>query len=311
MLKKEELLAELAGIKNSIRNRNLKIEVVENSLQSIDQSLNRHTLLNSTVKSNIIKSFMITFNVSNFSDLTIIFITNSDNMRIVEYSGSEILFNEFKSLMEAHKNFYKDTGSINVNGSTFSMFYEAMENNKGIYTILTITESVFFKPGKFHMLCDILMDIIRSADMSGKSVFNDLFEDTAIGINSYIASISLNDIEIYLFKFENIYDFFLKMGLEIIIELSETIKKKLKEVFGDKSSIFRFSLSEYIVISPEKSPAGNRYSDLNNSNILDFNYKGIVLKHRCVKIPFSNDQSIYDIFENIFLINNNIPDRNN
>ena len=36
------------------------------------------------------------------------------------------------------------------------------------------------------MLSDILMDIIRSSDMSGDSGYSDLFEDTLVGICSYI-----------------------------------------------------------------------------------------------------------------------------
>jgi len=155
------------------------------------------------------------------------------------------------------------------------------------------------------MLSDIIMDIIRSTDMSRASIFNDLFEETIIGINSFLASTDVVSLDFYLFKFENIYDFFLKMGLEIIIELSETIKIKLVEIFGDKTSIFRFSLSEYIVIAPADSSCSIRFSDFNNRNVIDFNYKGIVLQHRCIKIPHQNKQ-IYDVFETIFNIDNNL-----
>lgn len=306
MLKKKELLAEINGMKESIQNKTVSLDSVKNSMQKIDLSSLNQFISNSNTLNNIIKSFLITFNVSNFSDLTVIFINTPDKTELIEYAGNELLLDEFKSLIDINKNFYKEEEVFNVKGDSYNMYYEAMENSKGIYIILTITESLFFKPGKFHMLCDILMDIIRSTDMSIKSVYNDLFEDTALGLNSYIASDSFIDPKFYLFKFENIHDFFLKMGLEIIIELSETINKKLTEVFGEKSSIIRFSLSEYIVIVSGKFQNQNKISDLNNSNIVSFNYKGIVLKHRCMEIPFTNDQSIYDIFENIFLINNNI-----
>ncbi len=304
MLKKEELIAELEEIRYSIKNNSFNMDKVKSSLLKIDQSFINYKTYISTIKSNIVKSFMVTFNVSNFSDLTILFINNKDKVQIVEYAGSEFLLAEFRSQIETDRIFYKDTDNFKIKGEKYNCYYESMENNKGIYTILTITESVFFKPSKFHMLCDILMDIIRSADISRNSIFNDLFEDTEIRINSYINTENIHDPEIYLFKFENIYDFFLKMGLEIIIELSETIEKKLIEVFGDKSSIFRFTLSEFIVITSGKFPVGNKFSDLNNCNVLDFNYKGIVLQHRCIKIPFAVSQSIYDIFENIYLINN-------
>jgi len=224
-------------------------------------------------------------------------------MKIIESAGSDFIQDQFNLLYETDSDFYKNTDSLKVKDINYRMFYESMEIEKGVYTIVTITESVFFKPSKFHMLADIILDIIRSTAVSRASIFNDLFEETVIGINSYLSTTDVTDSQFYLFKFENIYDFFLKMGLEIIIELSEAIKIKLKDVFGDKASIFRFSLSEYIVIAPTDPPPQIRFSDLNNRNVIDFSYKGIVLQHRCIKIPHQN-KSIYDTFETISVINN-------
>ncbi len=306
MTTKDEQLAGLLEIKDSIQNNNFDPDKVKDLLKEIDSIPINKSLNIAAEKSNLIKSFLITFNINNFSDFTVLFITSADNMRIIECAGSELLLNEFQNLILADNKFYKEIDRIKFKENSFRIFFESMENDNGVYTVLTVTESVFFKPSKFHMLCDILMDIIRSADMSRGSIFNDLFEDTVIGISSFISDNKISDSEFYLFKFENIYDFFLKMGLEIIIELSETIKKRLTEVFGDKSAIFRFSLSEYIVIVAGDLLPDHKSLDLNNSNILDFVYKGIVLKHRCIKIPYKNDQSIYDIFENIFLIERNI-----
>lgn len=306
MATKEELLAELIETKYAIGNDSFNLDHVKVLFQKIDSMISVKNLNEAKVKSSILKSFIITFNVSNFSDLTALIITSSDNVRIIEYAGSELLLFELKSLIETQKMFYKDIDNIKVKGDNFKVFYESMENDSGIYTIITFTESIFFKPSKFHMLSDILMDIIRSTDMSGNSVYNDLFENTEVGINSYIDANKMNNSELYFFKFENIYDFFVQMGLEIIIELSETIKKKLTEVFSDKSLIFRFSFSEYIVILSGSFAANNKFSDLNDSNFLDFSFKGISLHHRCIKIPYNSNQSVYDIFENIYLLNNNL-----
>lgn len=306
MTTKDEQLAGLLETKDSIQNNNFDLDKVKDLLKGMN-SIPIDKSLNTAVEtSNLIKSFLITFNINNFSDFTVLFITSADDTRVIEYAGNELILNEFQNLIQADIKFYKEIDRIKFKENCFRIFFESMENDNGIYTILTVTESVFFKPSKFHMLCDILMDIIRSTDMSRGSIFNDLFEDTVIGISSFITANKISDSEFYLFKFENIYDFFLKMGLEIIIELSETIKKRLTEVFGDKSAIFRFSLSEYIVIVSGDLLPDRKSLDLNNSNTLDFVYKGIVLKHRCIKIPYKSDQSIYDIFENIFLIDHNI-----
>jgi len=304
----DEMFSELLEAKNSIQNNNFNIERDKKLFEKVNSYLissatGNASLYNVNMKSNIFKSFMVTFNVSNFSDLTVLFITSKNTTRILEYAGREELYDEFKKLLDSSINFYKDLDKIKFRGSSFRIFHESMENANGIYTILTVTESIFFKPSQFHILCDILMDITRSTDISTESVFNDLFEDTIIGINSYLAANRINDSEFYLFKFENIYDFFLKMGLEVIIELSDIINKKLIEVFGDRSSIFRFSLSEYIVIQKGNITSDSGFSDLNKCDVIDFNYKGILLQHRFIKIPYKNDQSIYDVFENIFLIN--------
>ena len=309
MTTKDEWLAELIETKYSIQNNKFNPDMVRNSLQKIDSDSLNKSLFKVREQSNLIKSFLITFNVNNFSDLTLLFITTSEGVRIIEYAGTEILFNEFKNLIETDQKFYEDIDKIKVKENSFRIFFESMENDNGLYTVLTITESVFFKPSKFHMLSDILLDIVRSSDISRGPIVNDLFENTVIEISSYISTNNITESEVYLFKFENIYDFFLKMGLEIIIELSETIKKRLWEFFGDKSGIFRFSLSEYIVISSGDFLQDNRSLDLNNSSMLDFIYKGIVLHHRCIKIPYKNNQSIYDIFENISLIIKNKKSR--
>jgi len=306
MATKEEFLTELIETKYSIENNNFNSDRVKELFRNVNLIMSGKNLNNVKAKSNIIKSFMTTFNVSNFADLTALMITSSENVSIAEYTGSEFLLKELKSLLDTQKTFYKDIDSIKVKGDSFRILFESMENAGEIYTIITFTESIFFKPGKFHMFCDILMDIIRSNNMLESSVYNDLFEDTAIGINSYIETNNMSDLELYVFKFENIDDFFVKMGLGIIIELSEMIKKRLSEVFSDRSSIFRFSFSEYIVISSGSSVIGKKPSYLNDSGILDFNFKGIVLKHRCIKIPYNSNQSIYDIFENIYLLNNTV-----
>jgi hypothetical protein len=306
MTTKEELFAELCEIKNQIKGNNYLIDQTNSSIKKIESELRNSAAFDIGETSNIIKSFLVTFNVSNFSDFTVLFVTVSDELKIMEYAGSEFLLDEFNRLIETEKTFYRDVDSIKVKGDSFRIYFESMENDNGKYTILTFTESPYFKPSLFHMLSDILMDIIRSTNMAHDSIFNDLFEETAIGINSYIAANSIADSEFYLFKFENIYDFFLKMGLEIIIELSETIKKKLTEIFGNQSHIFRYSLSEYIVVSSAEVSHDNKFSDLNNCNTLYFDYKGIVLKHSCIKIPFKKNQSVYDIFETIYLIDNKI-----
>ena len=303
MTAKDQILSELDGIKSSIRDNSFNRFNIAGLLEEAESEILSLITMNSGTGNSLIKNLIVTFNIKNFSDFTMLFVKKEGQMQIIESAGSDFILDEFNLLHETDIEFYKNIESLKIKDNSYRIFYESMEIEKGVYTILTVTESVFFKPSKFHMLSDIIMDIVRSTAVSRVSMYNDLFEDTVIGINSYLSTTDVVDSEFYLFKFENIYDFFLKMGLEIIIELSEAIKIKLTEVFGENASIFRFSLSEYIVIAPSVVSQQIRFSDLNNRNVIDFSYKGVVLQHRCIKIPHEN-KSIYDIFETIFKINN-------
>ncbi len=303
MTSKDQILSELYGMKSSIRDNSFNRFNIAGLLKEAESETSSLITTNSDKGNSLIKNLIVTFNIKNFSDFTMLFLRKSGQMQIVESAGSDFILDEFNLLHETDIEFYKNTESLKIKDNSYRIFYESMEIEKGVYTILTVTESVFFKPSKFHMLSDIIMDIVRSTAVSRVSMYNDLFEDTVIGINSYLSTTKVVDSDFYLFKFENINDFFLKMGLEIIIELSEAVKIKLAEVFGDNSSIFRFSLSEYIVIAPSSVSQQIIFSDLNNRNVIDFSYKGVVLQHRCIKIPHEN-KSIYDIFETIFIINN-------
>lgn len=303
MTAKDQILSELNEIKSSIRDNRFNRFNIAGLLETAESDTSSLITINSDKGNSLIKNLIVTFNIRNFSDFTMLFVRKAGQMQIIESAGLDFTLDEFNLLHETDGEFYKNTESLKTKDNSYRIFYESMEIEKGVYTIITITESVFFKPSKFHMLSDIIMDIVRSTAVSRLSMYNDLFEDTVIGINSYLSTTDVADSEFYLFKFENIYDFFIKMGLEIIIELSVAIKVKLAEIFGGNASIFRFSLSEYIVIAPSVISQQISFSDLNNRNVIDFSYKGVVLQHRCIKIPHEN-KSIYDIFETIFIINN-------
>ena len=180
MTTKDEQLAGLLETKDSIQNNNFDPDKVKDLLKRMDSILLDKSLNIADQKSNLIKSFLITFNINNFSDFTVLFIASDDDSRLIEYAGNELILNEFQNLIQADNKFYKEIDRIKFKENSFRIFFESMENDNGVYTVLTVTESVFFKPSKFHMLCDILMDIIRSTDKSRGSIFNDLL----IGIQS-------------------------------------------------------------------------------------------------------------------------------
>jgi len=304
MKSRDDLLNSLSELKYSIMNSDFRSESVFSSLQKFDSDLTDLKSNSMYQKNNIIKSFLITFNISCFSDFTILFLTSSDQVSIIEYAGNKHIFNEVNNMFDQEINFYKDMDKLDIGRDYFRIYYESMETDNGIYTLMTLTESALFKPSKFHMVGDILMDIIRSGDRTDNSVIEDLFENAVVQLNTFINNNTIIEPELYLFIFENIQDFFLEVGFEILLEISETIKKNILEVFGNKSGIVALSLSRYIVISPENSLSEEKIIELKNRTLIDFSYKGIVLQYNCIRVPYNKNNSIYDIIENIFPISN-------
>jgi len=298
-MEKEELLSELDEIKNSIINKSFNLDQVKDSLLRIEESLDKAPNSNAANKSNILKSLLITFNLTNFSDITLILDLSSDVLNVIEYAGDELLLNEFRVLTDSDKQFFKNIDSIKIKNSNYHLFYESLNFNDTVYIILSMTESNLFILKKFHILCNIVFDMLKNIHTSDETISIDLFEQTIIDINNYINDNKITDSELFLFKFNKIYGSFNTMDLRIILDISESIREQLKKIFSYRASIFRFSLSEYIVIPEKDYIPAYTISDLNNSSEINFTYKGVVLQRSCTKISF-DDQSIYNIFENIY-----------
>ena len=101
-----------------------------------------------------------------------------------------------------------------------------------------------------------------------------------------------------------INEFLKKIGLVTIIEMSDTIKEKLIELFGNDAYVIRLSLSSYVVISENSSKEDIKINKFINKNKIDFIYKGIVLPYTVIQIPYENGHSSYDIFESVYHLDN-------
>jgi hypothetical protein len=174
MEKKKEFLAELEEIKNAIINKNFNLKQIENTLFRIEESLEKATKFNAANKSNIFKSLFITFNLSNFSDITFILNPSSDKINIIEYAGDEILLNEFNVLIESDNQFFKNMDSIKIKNAKYRLYYESLNFNDTVYILLSISESDLFKQEKFHILCNIIFDIIKYTYTSNETIFRSI-----------------------------------------------------------------------------------------------------------------------------------------
>jgi hypothetical protein len=84
--------------------------------------------------------------------------------------------------------------------------------------------------------------------------------------------------------------------------MSHHIKHKLFELFGSDASIITLSLSSYVVIASRNDERPD-FGDLITKTRINFSFKGIVLPYTVIQVPYKKENSIYDILENINLLN--------
>lgn len=301
MATRDEILSELAENRQLIKNNSIGDEEAHRILLKYSSWLNNTGIYPSSPKYNSIKSFLVTFNVSNFADLTLIINNNTDAIKVLEYAGDNSLLNELKDLIKTECDFFRNTDFFISRDEKFRLYFEMMKNDNGDYIILSLTQSALFKPSRFHIMCDIIMDLIRYADISRESVFNDLFENNLVGINKCLSESGNPETEFFLFRFENISSFYKKIGLQITTELSDLITGKLKGKFGNDSAVFRITLTNYLIMIRKDM---NLVADSDEiiKKVNEFQFNGIILSYRIFKIPFNSDRTVYDLFEYILNI---------
>jgi len=300
MINTNPYLDELIKIRGSLHNNELEINDVEKKIISFRNELNN--LLHSTSENtySLIKSFFITFNIQNFSNITILFSTIKNKINILESAGDNDLIDIIQNyLSDQNINFYTQLEKIIIQGKSYKLFYENMMTERGNYTILSLTESIYFRASRFHILSDIIMDLIRAGDSGSKPVFNDIFENIIVEINRFIANFENVKPLIYMFKFEYIPDFFQNIGLPSVIELSDSIYRKLTEKFAGDYGIFRISLVKFLIITENNQISINNMERQIKNGKLNFLFKGIVLPYHITLIPFISGQTIYDLFEDL------------
>lgn len=123
-----------------------------------------------TGRKNIIRSFLVNFNISNMAEATVLIRYEDKKRHITEHAGVPLCVTRISEMLAEDPYFYKNTDTLNINGGRQKIYFESMTTEKASYTLLTISESSFFRPSRFRMLSDILMDIIRSGDVIAKPV---------------------------------------------------------------------------------------------------------------------------------------------
>jgi len=299
----KRLIEEIYDLKESINNESISPDQAIAGLNDYESRCKTVTPETDHEKANALKSLMIIFNITNFSDMTILFSTNDSNIEIVEESGDPLLCHIFKEYIKDDPDFFKGLEKFETGGSYYNLFSESMTTDYDVYTLLSLTLSRNFRSTRFHILSDIVMDYIKSSREARKGIYNDLFDYTVIELTKFISRFEDNEPVVFFFRYEYISEFFNKIGLATIIEMSHHIKYKLTELFGSDVSVIRLSLSSYVAVAARKE-GDSDFGVMITRNRINFSFKGILLPYTVVQVPYKKENSIYDIFENVNLLNN-------
>ena len=308
MDKIKEIEDRLAETRDQILYDALSVDDALAELEKTRDALGR-IVVPETGRNNIIRSFLVNFNVSNMAEATILIRYKDETHHIIEHSGVPLCATQISEMLSGDPYFYKNTDTLNINGGRQKIYFESMTTEKASYTLLTISESNFFRPSRFHMLSDILMDIIRSGDVISRPLYNDLFEDVIVDINGFLTNRKKPVSQVILFRFEYISDFIENIGIISLIELSDSILNRLNELFTEKASIFRISLSRFLIFFGDVADASGNMLEYQRRGKLEFSYRGIVLPHHHLAISYTDGDTVYDLFENIFNAQENIISR--
>jgi len=246
-----------------------------------------------------IKSLLVIYNLENFSDLTLIYSSSAEEFKIIDYAGDNKLLEDISSLIEQDVNFFKNLEKTDIAGKLYTLFHESMNTETGVYTVITLSESQLMKPSRFHILCDIVMDLIKMYQYNPRPVHFDFFETLSVEINSYLTKTgSFKSFNAYVFSFSHITHFFRNMAFALITELSSDIEKKLSSLFGSDKGIFRISLSIFLVIAEKESGADSVYEQIKDGKV-DFILRGIVLPYTSIKLICDSNTSSYTVLQKI------------
>ncbi len=297
-----ELLFEL---RDNISDEHISSAQAVSKLNDIENSLTDKTVAAANGSSEPLKSIMITFNIHNYSDMTMLFAIKNSYVTIIEKTGDRKLCNNIEQFLMDDPFFFRGIERLETGGRYYRLFFESMTIADTVYTVMSLTLSYNFRSTRFHILCDILLDYILNAKTEKKGLFNDFFDDKMIEFTQFLTSSGKHEPVVFLFRYEYISEFFNRIGLSTIIEMSREIKNRLKELFGDEVSIITISLSSYIVITSKENKNSN-FEKITSKKRIDFAFKGIVLPYTVIQVPYKKDNSVYDIFENVYLLNNHI-----
>lgn len=296
-----EALKDLIEIRELLKSGDISPSYASEALQTKrGEVIPPHISVDPESENSQLKSFLVNFNVNNFADCTVIINSDNSSNQFIECAGDKGLINEIGLRLDSDSFFFRGTDEFESLEVPYKLLHETMELDSMFYTVLTLTSSTHFRPSSFHILCDIIMDLIRLYNLKSKPVFNDFFESVIVDLNRLMSELNNDPEKIYMYKFNHLDSLFGNIGMSSVLELSDCIVSTLQKFYGDNAGIFKISLTVFIVVTERNDqPGGLEYSEKG----LNFLYRGIVLPYTCMGIPYETGSTVYTIFEKIFMIN--------
>lgn len=303
MNSKRDSLEKAAEIRDLLKNNDITPEEAALSLKDLQAEAEKYiSESNTKEKFSDLKSLLVNYNLANYSDLTLILYSAMNEYEIIEYAGDRNLIDHVYSLIDQDVNFFSNLEKTDINGSLYLINHESMSTDQGKYTVLTFSESHLMKPSSFHILCDIVMDIIKTRQFQPVPVQYDFFESLSIEINSYLARTgSFKSFNAYIFSFRHITRFFRNSSFTLISELSSDIEKKLSSMFGPEAGVFKISLSMFLVIIEKDSEGDAVYNKIRDEK-MDFIIRGTVLPYISSRISCDSETSSYTLLQKIMTL---------
>jgi hypothetical protein len=297
---KNDIMEKAAEIRDLLKNNDIKLSEASQSLKELKSDAYIFFKDNNIPgKYSDIKSLLVIYNTANFSDLTLIIHSSIDEFKITDYAGDDNLFKNISSLINQDINFFRNLEKTDVSGKLYRILHESMNTAAGQYSIVTLSESQFMKPSSFHILCDIVMDLIKIYQYSPQPIHYDFFESLSVDINSYLTKTgSFKSFNAYVFSFSNFARFFKNIPFSLITELSSDVEKKLISLFGYDTGVFRISLSMFLVIAENESGADSVYEEIRDGK-MDFILRGIVLPYTSTRLTCDSETSSYTVLQKI------------
>jgi len=302
---KRNLLESIAESRDLLKNNDISVSEALSTLNEYKSRASRfHTIQSGREDSGLVKSLLTIFNINNFSDLSLLIFNTQNGYRVIDSAGDETLLNSFTDLINEDSEFYNGIDKLQIEGRNYHVFSESMDTGDFSCTVIAFTESSFFRPTSFHILCDIIMDLVKLAQYKPSPVYCDYFENISVEINSFISKCAPGAPgSAYLFIFKQINNFFQNTGFSRILEISSDIEAMLSSIFGERSGVFRISLSMFLVIADE-SIDNEKYFQKCRERKIDFNLRGIVLPYTCSTLELGDERTAYSILGKIIKFDN-------